>query len=381
MKVIYSNGARFAGGGIGTTAYHAVRGLHRHGMLYRLLCGSYRPMEIPEESIRSMGLPSRALRRLAVYDRGGGLDYFYNTLYDLWSRTQLEPCGLFHGWGSFCQRTLRQAKALGAVTVVERASSYPLYQARILREEYARWGLEFHIGEIGLRRAVEEIEAADSVVIPSDFVRQSFLEFGFPEERLIQVPYGADIARFRPVESQTASDQSGPFRLLFVGQVSVRKGVPYLLEAWKRLDWQDAELWLVGNVDSGLSSILPRYTGLPGLHLMGYVPDPVTVYGQSDLFVFPSIEEGSALVTYEALACGLPVVTTHNAGSVVRDGVEGFITPVRDVDALVQQLEVLRSDRQLRCEMGAAARARAEAFSWERYGDALAEAHRHRVSS
>jgi len=78
MKVIYSIGVRFAGGGIGTIAYHAVRGLHRHGMLHRLLVGSYRPTEIPREKIRSLGLPSRVLRKLAVYDRSGWLWYLHS---------------------------------------------------------------------------------------------------------------------------------------------------------------------------------------------------------------------------------------------------------------------------------------------------------------
>jgi len=78
-------------------------------------------------------------------------------------------------------------------------------------------------------------------------------------------------------------------------------------------------------------------------------------------------------VTYEALACGLLVVTTPNAGSVVRDGVEGFIVPIREVEALAAALERLRADEQLRREMGRAARARAEEFTWDKYGDQLAD--------
>ncbi|MDQ7028789.1 MAG: glycosyltransferase family 4 protein, partial [Ardenticatenia bacterium] len=94
---------------------------------------------------------------------------------------------------------------------------------------------------------------------------------------------------------------------------------------------------------------------------------------QADVFVFPSLQEGSALVTYEALACGLPVVTTPNAGSVVRDGIEGFLVPIRDVEALAARLEHLRADEGLHLEMGQAARRRAKAFTWEHYGDRLAD--------
>jgi len=125
--------------------------------------------------------------------------------------------------------------------------------------------------------------------------------------------------------------------------------------------------------------MLNRYRHLPGVRWVGYVDDPVATYQQADLFVFPTVEEGSALVTYEALACGLPVVTTPNAGSVVRDGVEGLIVPIRDVDALAAAMERLRADEQLRREMGKAARARAEMFTWERHENALARVYTHLI--
>jgi len=373
MRVIYSIGAKFAGGGIGTTAYHAVRGLHRHGMLYRLLCGSFRPSEIPREKIRALGLPSRALRKLAVYDRTYYLDYVHNVLYDLWATRHIDACHLFHGWNGFSLRSLKRAKAFGAVTVVERASAHPLFQVRLLQEEYRRRGLSFRYPATALRRSVTELGVADYVTIPSDFVRRSFVERGFSPTRLIQIPFGVDIHRFRPV----ADRRSHPFRLLYVGQVSIQKGILYLLQAWERLRWSDAELWIVGRVERDISSLLQPYCRAPGIQWWGFVRDPVAAYQQADVFVFPSLQEGSALVTYEALACGLPVITTPNTGSVVRDGVEGFIVPIRDVETLAARLEQLRADERLRREMGRAARQRAEAFSWERYGDRLAEAIRH----
>ena len=390
MRVIYSIGAKFAGGGIGTTAYHAVHGLHRHGMLYRLLCGSYRPTDIPVSQIRTLGLLSRVLRRLAVYDAGRRLDYVHNLLYDLWACRGMEPCDLFHGWGGFCLRSLNRARDFGAVTVVVWASVHPLFQTELLQQEYGRWGLRFKRPRSMLRRILGEIAVADYVLIPSDFVRQTFLAQGVAEGKLIQIPFGVDVNRFRPgfdtlallnrreagFDTLALSNQrrSGPFRVLFVGQVNVGKGVLYLLDAWKQLGWQDAELWLVGRSAPEARPLLARYADLPGLRFLGHVADPVSAYQQADLFVFPSLQEGSALVTYEALACGLPVVTTPNAGSVVRHGVEGFIVPVRGVEALAAALERLRADGRLRQAMGQAARRRAEGFTWVRYGDSLAQA-------
>ena len=94
----------------------------------------------------------------------------------------------------------------------------------------------------------------------------------------------------------------------------------------------------------------------------------------ADVFVFPSLFEGSAVVTYEALACGLPSVVTPEAGSVVRDGTEGFLVPSRDVEALAKSMERLGEDAELRASMAEAARARAEEFDWPRYHAALRDA-------
>jgi glycosyltransferase involved in cell wall biosynthesis len=88
---------------------------------------------------------------------------------------------------------------------------------------------------------------------------------------------------------------------------------------------------------------------------------------EADVFVFPSLFEGSAVVTYEALACGLPSVATAASGTVARDGVEGFLIPSRDVDSLALRMERLGLDPALRARMSLAARRRAEEFDWPRY--------------
>lgn len=372
MKVVYAIGARFAGGGIGTIAYHAVQGLHRDGSLQRLLCGSYRATELPEQRIRALGPPSRVLRKLATFDPSGRLWHAHSLLFDAWAARRLEAADIFHVWGNDGLHSLRRAKELGMMTVVQRASTHPACQARLLREEHERWGLPFHLPAAGLARSVAEISAADYVLIPSEFVRRSFIEEGFPEQRLLEIPFGADTARFRP----PAHRARRPFRVLFAGQIGVRKGVPYLLEAWQRLGWRDAELWLAGRVEPNFGPILARWQGLAGLKRLEYVPDPAPLYQQVDLFAFPTVEEGSALVTYEALACGLPVVTTPNAGSVVRDGLDGYLVPIRDAGALAERLERLRLDEELRREMGRSARRQAERFTWTGHGQTLAQRYR-----
>ncbi len=369
LRVNYSTGSRFAGGGNGNTSYHAVRGLHRHAMLARLICGSYRPTEIPADRIRSLGWTSRLLRRLAIYDSRNRLDYAYRRLYDRWAALQLGSCHVFHGWSGYCLETMERARQKGALTVLDRALAHPIYLNELLRDAYRPAGLKHHTPPAA-GRVVQEIACADYVLIPSDFVRESFLSQGVPGEKLIQIPFGVDLDRFAP----TASAPARPFTALFAGQVSLRKGVPTLLEAWKRLAWKDAELWLAGQQKLP-PALRAQYRQSPGVRFLGHVAEIREAFQAADVFVFPSLAEGSALVTYEAMASGLPVIVTPNSGSVARHGIEGLIVPAGDADALAAGLEALRADESLRREMGRAARSRVQAYDWNTYGDRVAAAH------
>lgn len=249
------------------------------------------------------------------------------------------------------------------ITVVERASAHPAIQARLMREEYARWNVPFRFPTWNLTRLLRELAEADYITIPSAFARETMLTEGVPTKKLVEIPFGVDPTRFTPADTTRVR----PFRAMFAGNVSINKGVPYLLEAWRRLQWDDAELWIVGAIAPDFSAIRARWSNLPNVHFIPHTNELARLMQQCDVFVFPSIQEGSALVTYEAMASGLPVVTTPNAGSVARDEEEGFIVPIRDVDALCTRLERLRSNDALRARMGRAARARAESFTWEHY--------------
>lgn len=370
-RVVYSIGARFAGGGIGSTAYEAVLGLERAGLLERLLCGSQVSSDIPAARIRAMGAPSRLLRKLAAYDQSARVSHWHNLLYDRWARERLPDCDVFHGWNNHCLATLRRARERGALALVERASTHPAHHDAVLAEEHRRWGLARTRPGAALARAEAELAAADRVLVPSSFVSRTFLERGFPRDKIVEIPFGVDVRRFHP---SGGGAEARPFRLLFVGQLGARKGILYVLAAWRRLGWSDAELWIAGREAAGFGRLLRGHRASNGLRWLGVVSDPPPLYREADAFVLPSLEEGSALVTYEALASGLPVVTTAESGSVVRDGVEGFLIPVRDVEVLADRLERLRSDPELRREMGRAARDRALDFTWERYREELVAA-------
>jgi glycosyltransferase involved in cell wall biosynthesis len=369
MKVVYAIGSKFGGGGIGTTAYHGARALDASGLLQRLLCGAYQPTEIPPERIRAFGWPDQVLRKLATYDPSHWTAHLQTIVFDAWAARHLEPADALLVWYKCGLRSMQRARAMGTVTVGQWGNVHPRQQYDILAEECRRWGLRRRMPHAVLARALAEIDRADYLICPTDQATDSFHAEGVPARKLITIPNGVDRDRFRP-----GDPSAHPFRVLFVGQIGFRKGVPYLLQAWQRLGWHDAELCLAGNIDAEIQPLLSRFANLPGLRMLGYVADPVGLYQSADVFAFPSLLEGSAKVNFEALACGVPLVVTPNAGSVVRDGVEGCIVPVRDADALAAALDRLRADDRLRRDMSLAARARAAEFPWQRHGAAVVEA-------
>jgi glycosyltransferase involved in cell wall biosynthesis len=372
MNVIYSIGVRFGGGGIGNIALHAVRGIHRHGCLKRLIVATDESGEFEQRLVRTVKLPRLVNKGLYLSNVSGiKRSLFVDSLFDRLALKHVQRCDIFHGWGNFSLKSLKKAKSLGATAIIDRASSHPKTQNRLLDEEFRRFLDKGYIDDNVRRvedRALEELSECDHIVVPSDFAEQSMIENGISREKILKVPFGVDIDRFRP-----AADIESVFRVLFVGQVSIRKGVQYLLEAWRGINLPDSELLIVGMPEPNIEEVIAGYADSPNIRFVGHVPDPVDLFQSASVFVFPSIEEGSALVNYEAMACGLPVVTTLNSGTVARDGVDGFIVPIRDPGAIKEKILMLYEEKETRLEMGRSARERVQGFTWERYGDGLVE--------
>jgi glycosyltransferase involved in cell wall biosynthesis len=186
-----------------------------------------------------------------------------------------------------------------------------------------------------------------------------------PAHKIRVVPSGVDLRRFAP-NARAAFDGARPLRVLFVGRVSIMKGVPYLLQALNKLGPKLVQARFVGGVHLNrekliASSNVGNFTGHIPRHSL---PEE---YRWADVFCFPSLTEGSADVTYEALASGLPVVTTPNSGSIVYDGVDGFIVPIRDPDALAETIGRYAADRELLAQHQAATLQRRERAGLDRY--------------
>lgn len=374
MRVVYSVATKINGGGIGTTSYQAILGIERAGFLSKVICSSQSKAVIPQEKIYTTNTSfAEKLRFLPSSYRW----LLKDVLHDLLSLRYLEglpePIDIFHVWNGHGLYSLRRAKKMGAITIVERASSHPLSYERIMKEESRIRGIQpQYLLSINKKRLLAELSEVDYITVPSDFSYQSMLENGIPASKLVKLPFGVDLDLFRPNPSDV---QRSTFNALFVGQVGFRKGAAYLLEAWQKLGLKNAKLRLLGQEDPVAASFLKRFKNDPSIEFLGY-NQSLKFYQESDVFVFPSLEEGSALVTYEALACGLPVITTFESGSVVEDGEEGYIIPARNGVAIADRIKYLYDNAAIRRQMAIKARARAEKYSWERYGLRLTDSYK-----
>lgn len=283
--------------------------------------------------------------------------------------------GVVAAWGA-ALATLERARELGVPSYLDYPIAHHAVAGALLEEEamlvpaFAPT-LQFHDLPASQRLRLDaEIAVADQVLVLSKFQERTFLDAGVEPERLLLVPLGVDLELFAP---QPRVDD-GVFRALFVGQIGQRKGISYLLDAFRASRIDRAELVLAGNV---VGTDLP-WRGQPGVLHVPHQPrwELPALYASADVFVLPSLVEGFGLTALEAMASGRPVIVSENTfgDDVVTDGLDGFVVPIRDADAIAERLRRLTDDPVLRAEMGAAARRRAEQFGWVQYGDRIARA-------
>jgi glycosyltransferase involved in cell wall biosynthesis len=290
--------------------------------------------------------------------------------FDRWTNAIIEPCDAFIGISGSGLLTGQKIQTNGGKFICDRGSTHQRYQENIVAEEYRRWHLPQPLAKphIGIRE--EKIyNAADAITVPSTVARRSFLQMGIAPEKVHVIPYGVRLDQF----SRTAEPPHDSFELLFAGQVGLRKGIPYLLQAFARLKHSNKRLTIVGGIQD---HIRPLLATLPTEDVVftGVLPQAELAkkMSASHVLVLPSIEEGLALVQGQAMACGCPVIATTATGAedLFTDGEQGFIVPDRDTDALTQRMQQIADDPTLQKKLSEAAMLRVKSLGgWDQYGE------------
>jgi glycosyltransferase involved in cell wall biosynthesis len=299
------------------------------------------------------------------------LDYRFPKLFDQLLSKQIKDANISITWAWAGLQTINKIKDSGGIAIVEECGSCNLQQNRILAEEYLSLNLIFKepTPNYIVNRELNETRAADYILCPSKYVANSFINQGISPEKCIIIPYGVNLNLFHNLKKKHSD-----FQILFVGTIGVRKGLIYLFKALEILKKNYAiSCLLIGGIEEQFQSTFDRYK-----HLFTHInrvkhEELINYYSCASVFVFPSIDEGMAYVQLEAMACGVPVICTPNSGgdSVIDDNFDGFVVPVRDVNAIVDKVVSLFTNDTLRNLMSLRAEEKARKFTWDAYGKKL----------
>ena len=279
---------------------------------------------------------------------------------------------VFIGWASISLHSILQAKKDGKVAILERGSTHIVYQNTILREEYKSWGQEFTIHPSVIKKELKEYQEVDYISIPSSFVKRSFIEQGVDEKKLIVNPYGASDLF---IDAGKRMKTHSKFTVVYLGTLSVRKGLLYLFQAIHQLTIpkDDIEFWFIGKVAEEVKSVVEQYRQ-ENWKFLGHINHYQLQHylSQSDVGVQPSLEEGLSMVIPQLMACGVPVIATPNTGAedLIRDGTNGYIVPVRQPSAIAEKISLLYGDRErLENMRNASIASIRDGFTWNDYGN------------
>jgi glycosyltransferase involved in cell wall biosynthesis len=374
VRVVFSTISRFH-------TFNLARRMERFGVLERVFTG------LPRWKVQDEGLPPEKVSTFPYFQtvfegmgRFGMHHYPLKTELNWWCHQTLDrhvarnlpTCDVLHALSYCGLESGREAQRRGAVWVCDVVNSHLGYQDDVLAEEFERVGLPYtRQDQRFLEYATASYEGADMITVPSTFARESFLERGVPDRKLALIPFGVDLERFRPLP--TARDDT--FRVLYVGQIAVRKGIHDLMEAFRLAAIPSSELVLVGTPLPEFHELARR---MPEVHVQLPGPQPAArlpeYYSAADVLVLPSIEDGFGYVIAEAMACGCAILaTTHTGGpDLVTDGREGFIVPPRSPQALAEKLVWLFEHSEERETMRQAALDRVQSFGgWDSYSERM----------
>ncbi len=368
VSITYVVASKLGTIGMGSTAYHALKGIEKTNLSYKGFCRGYnQEIKLKKKNLSNLSFleylsyPFRFLEKFLKIRINSFL--FVNYLFGKFVNWDLPKTKIYHSWMGLAPEAVKKAKKHGAIMVLEGANSHPHNLLKILEKEYSLFGMKYpESDKKQILKQAEMIKNFDYVMCPSKFVYDSFSKEGFSKKQLIFMPYGVDNENFYPIKKKNKK-----IKFIFIGSMQLRKGVQYLLQAWEELALKDAELVLVGRVWPDAHKITEKYKQNSSIKFLGFSSNPKKILQSSDVFISPSLEEGSALTCYEALACGLPIIATSNSGSVVRDKKDGFIINARDVEKLKEKILYFYKNPEKIKDFGRNAVKRAGEYSWKNY--------------
>jgi D-inositol-3-phosphate glycosyltransferase len=385
IRVLYSFPHKIGSDRICTTAWHQVNGLAMAGAEVKACPGAVsRPLPEtvdvhPTLAIGGFRVPYKLLGSMRAF-----------RLHDcIVSRRLRELAGqidIVHTWPLGAIETLKTARKLGIPAVLERCNAHTAFAIEAVRKECERIGVAMPPGHehaenpTKVRIEEQEYKIAFRLLCPSDFVMKTFVDKGFPIEKLARHQYGFDDSVYFP--GLSARPKKSGLTMLFVGGCAPRKGLHYALEAWLRSPAsKDGKFQIAGGFIPGYAEKLSSMLCHPSVTVLGHRNDVPQLMRTSDLLTLPSIEEGSALVTAEARGSGCVLLVSDAAGAVCTHMKDALVHQAGDVDALTEHISLLWNDRNLLQRLRTASIEGAHAITWKTAGVRLLEVYRSVIES
>ena len=371
LRILYSFADTLGAPGIGTTAWSQARGLAALGHDVRIWCTAV-ARDVPGArkvattlTVAGRRIPHRALGRRRAYR-------YHDRRVARALRALAGEVDIVHCWPRATLATAAAARAAGAVSVREAPNTHTAFAYERVAEETARLGLapppgHSHTADAeALELEEREYAAVDAVGVPSEFSRATFLARGVPPERLGLHQYGFDPDRFPAPEPDRGRAPDGGLRALFVGRCEPRKGLHHALDAWLASGAAErGSFTICGDFYPGYDDALADRLAHPSVTVKGFVPDVAALMRASDVLLLPTVEEGSALVTYEAQASGCVLVVSDAAGARCVHLEGGLVHPAGDLETLTEHLRLLDRDPGLLARLRAETLARRDELTWE----------------
>jgi len=375
IRVLYSFPHKLGAARICTTAWHQVAGLAAAGADVGVLTGSISrdlPKSVPVRTTlawNKLRIPYRFLgtrRACALHD----------WLVARKLRTLGQKVDIIHLWPLAALRTIRAAKRLGIPTVLERPNAHTRFAYEVVQRECQRLGIsmpshhEHAYSSVVLEHETLEYNSADYLLCPSDFVVKTFVAQGLPVKKLLRHQYGFDDKLYYPDSGKSVPD--GGLTMLFAGGCAPRKGLHFALDAWLQSSAHEKGTFLIaGEFIPGYAERFSTQLAHPSVKVLGHRKDLPTLMRRSDVLVLPSLEEGSALATYEARGSGCILLVSDASGAICNHLENALVHPAGDVGTLTQHLNMLHEDRTLLERMRAASLSTASSLTWNVAGEKL----------
>ena len=351
--------------GIAHASYHVMKGMQSNHAEISLMgitsdnifSDSFYRDALPKwsKSLIYKALPDKAILKIAE---------------SIFSRSLNENVDFAYLWPGISLSTYQSIKKRGHQIIFEGVNSPAGNIKQILDVEYDSLNLPaaHGIGQQQIDEELARIALSDYVYSCNPTMRANFEDIGVPKSNIINTSYGLSASAILSDDHLKLQNRSQPATFLFVGSIGVRKGAHLLLDYWVK-SHLNAKLILVGTIEDALKPLVNQYLGDASIVHIPFTSDLVSLYKNADVFILPSLEEGSPLVTYLALGAGLPVIASPmGSGNIIADGVDGFVIEPHDENKWIDSMRLLSEDAALRQKLSQQSKQKAFNYTWDVVG-------------